>query len=31
MFEEDMSYFEEFVNDWGVKGKLGMVGDGERR
>jgi hypothetical protein len=29
MFEEDMSYFEEFVNDWGVKGKLGMVGDGE--
>ena len=28
-FEEDMSYFEEFVNDWGVKGKLGMVGDGE--
>ena len=29
MFEEDMSYFEEFVNDWGVKGKLGSVGDGE--
>ena len=29
IFEEDMSYFEEFVNDWGVKGKLGMVGDGE--
>ena len=28
-FEEDMSYFEEFVNDWGVKGKIGCVGDGE--
>ena len=34
LFEEegddsDMSYFEEFVNSWGVKGKLGSVGDGE--
>jgi len=28
-FEEDMSYFEEFVNCWGVEGKIGSVGDGE--
>ena len=28
-FEEDESYFEEFVNVWGVKGKVGSVGSGE--
>ena len=27
--KESKSYFEEFVNSWGVKGKLGSVGDGE--
>lgn len=27
--EVDLSYFEEFVNVWGVKDKLGSVGDGE--
>ena len=25
----DLSYFEEFVNCWGVEGKIGSVGDGE--
>lgn len=24
-----LDYFEEFVNVWGVKGKLGTIGDGE--
>ena len=24
--EVDLSYFEEFVNVWGVKGKLGSIG-----
>ena len=30
-FEDDdcVSYFEEFVNCWGVEGKIGSVGDGE--
>lgn len=31
-FKEDEgedSYFEEFVNCWGVEGKIGSVGDGE--
>ena len=27
--EVDLSYFEEFVNCWGVEGKIGSVGDGE--
>ena len=27
--EVDLSYFEEFVNVWGVKDKIGSVGDGE--
>ena len=27
--EVDLSYFEEFVNIWGVKGKVGSIGDGE--
>lgn len=27
--EVDLSYFEEFVNVWGVKDKLGSIGDGE--
>ena len=27
--EVDLSYFEEFVNGWGVEGKIGSVGDGE--
>jgi len=27
--KEDESYFEEFVNGWGVKGGVGYVGDGE--
>ena len=26
---EIVSYFEEFVNCWGVEGKIGSVGDGE--
>jgi len=28
-WKDDMSYFEEFVNCWGVEGKIGSVGDGE--
>ena len=28
-FKEDKSYFEEFVNVWGVKGKVGSIGGGE--
>ena len=27
--EVDLSYFEEFVNIWGVKGKVGSIGGGE--
>ena len=27
--EDGVSYFEEFVNCWGVEGKIGSVGDGE--
>ena len=27
--EINLSYFEEFVNCWGVEGKIGSVGDGE--
>ena len=27
--EDSVSYFEEFVNCWGVEGKIGSVGDGE--
>ena len=27
--EINLSYFEEFVNSWGVEGKIGSVGDGE--
>ena len=27
--DEDLSYFEEFVNMWFVKDKLGSIGDGE--
>jgi len=29
MMEEDESYFEEFVNVWGVKDGVGYVGDNE--
>ena len=27
--DDSVSYFEEFVNCWGVEGKIGSVGDGE--
>ena len=27
--QDSVSYFEEFVNCWGVEGKIGSVGDGE--
>ena len=27
--DDSVSYFEEFVNCWGVEGNVGSVGDGE--
>ena len=28
-WKDDMSYFEEFVNCWGVEGNIGSIGGGE--